>query len=80
MGDLAGKLTAIGLMMLNVFEIVFAQMPEGKEYDTWVNYFGDSLTKCSAISKLLKLPEAEKIYHPKLMAAFRERPEGKGQN
>jgi nucleoid-associated protein YejK len=68
--DLAGKLTAVSLMILNVFEIVFAQMPAGDEYNTWVNYFEDTLSKCTTVSELLKLDGAEKIYHPKLMKAF----------
>lgn len=70
--NFAGKLAALGFMLLNVFEIVFAQMPSGPEYDTWVNYFKDTLKRCPTVCKALELPEAKVIYHPKLMAAYRD--------
>lgn len=69
--DLPGKLVALGSMLINVFEIVFAQMPEGPEHLTWKAYFEDSLNRCPFICDLLELKEADKIYHPNLMAAFR---------
>jgi hypothetical protein len=69
--DLPGKLVALGCMLINVFEIVFAQLPEGPEHITWQAYFEDSLNRCPVISDLLKLKNADKIYHPNLMAAFR---------
>ena len=68
--NFAGKLAALGFMLLNVFEIVFAQMPGGPEYNTWVNYFKDTLDRCPIVCKSLELPEAKVIYHPKLMAAY----------
>jgi hypothetical protein len=78
--NFAGKLAALGFMLLNVFEIVFAQMPSGIEYDTWVNYFRDTLKRCPTVCKSLELPEAKMIYHPKLMAAYRAWLEEKEKN
>jgi len=69
--DLPGKLIAFGCMLINVFEIVFAQLPQGPEYVAWQGYFEDSLNRCPAICDLLELSEADKIYHQNLMAAFR---------
>ena len=75
--DFAGKLAAVGFMMLNVFEIVFAQMPKGPEYETWVRYFEDTLDRCPTIAELLELREAKVIYHPELVksyGAWRDKP------
>jgi hypothetical protein len=69
--DLLGKLVAFGCMLINVFEIVFAQLPKGAEHVTWQEYFEDSLNRCSVIRDLLELKEADKIYHQNLMTAFR---------
>lgn len=69
--DLPGKLVAFALMLINVFEIVFAQLPKGAEYLNWQEYFEDSLNRCPVICDLLELTGADKIYHPNLMDAFR---------
>lgn len=69
--DLPGKLVALGCLVINVFEIVFAQLPEGPEHVTWQAYFEDSLNRCPVICDLLELKEADTIYHQNLMAAFR---------
>lgn len=69
--DLPGKLVAFGCMLINVFEIVFAQLPKGAEHLTWQEYFEDSLNRCPLIRDLLELKEADKIYHQNLMTAFR---------
>ncbi len=69
--DLPGKVVAFGCMLINVFEIVFAQLPKGPEHLTWQAYFEDSLNRCPVICDLLQLREADKIYHQNLMAAFR---------
>jgi hypothetical protein len=66
----AGKLAGLGFMLLNVFEIVFAQMPPGSELDTWKQYFEDTLNRCPMISKLLTLTEAKVIYHRRLMESY----------
>lgn len=69
----AGKLAALGFMLLNVFEIVFAQMPKDvAEYQTWKNYFEDTLDRCPMFRKLLELKEAKTIYHKDLMKAFED--------
>lgn len=77
--DLPGKLVALGSMLINVFEIVFAQLPEGPAHITWKAYFEDSLSRCPVICDLLELKEAGKIYHANLMAAFRLWREGHGR-
>lgn len=69
--DLPGKLVAFGCMLINVFEIVFAQLPKGLEHNSWQEYFEDSLNRCPVVCDLLELSEADKIYHPNLMDAFR---------
>jgi len=66
-----GKLVAFGCLMINLFEIVFAQMPRGREHTTWQGYFEDSLDRCPLICDLFELREADKIYHENLMAAYR---------
>jgi len=71
--NLAGKLAALGFMQLNVFEIVFAQMPRDvDEYQTWKNYFEDTLGRCPTVKKLLELKEAKAIYHKDLMKSFED--------
>ena len=68
----AGKLAGLGFMLLNVFEIVFAQMSPGPELETWKNYFADTLNRCPIIPKLLTLKEAKVIYHKRLMESYEE--------
>jgi hypothetical protein len=63
------KLEAIGYMHLNVFEIVFAVLPHGKSYKTWIEYFNDSLNRCSILQK--NLDANLNIYHDDLKAAYK---------
>ncbi len=77
--NLKGKLRAFGFMNLNVFEMVFAQLPRGKEHETWTSYFTDSLRRSTLLCELLK--EAGDIYHPSLKKIYEEwkKEEGKGK-
>jgi hypothetical protein len=45
-------------MLLNVFEIVYAKMPEGEERKIWVKYFEDTLNRCPVTADLLDLKGA----------------------
>jgi hypothetical protein len=68
--SLAGKITGLGLMMLNVYEIVFAKMPEGDERQIWKQYFLDTLNRCPTVPQLLELPKAKQIYHKQLIDIY----------
>jgi hypothetical protein len=67
---LKAKVEALGYMKLNVFEIVFAGLPNDSRDDAWTGYFLDSLDRCSVLAEELKSSTA--IYHPKLVEAYEE--------
>jgi hypothetical protein len=65
---LKAKVEALGYLKLNVFEIVFAELPVGPREVAWTNYFLDSLDRCSVLAEELEISRA--IYHTKLTAAY----------
>lgn len=62
------KIKALGYLKLNVFEIVFAVLPQGDSHGVWKAYFEDSLKRCPVL--LEELIANRNIYHPNLIAAF----------
>jgi hypothetical protein len=68
--SLKEKVAALGFMKLNVFEIVYAQMPPESRDAAWKAYFLDSLDRCSVLGEELAVFKA--IYHPNLIAAYDE--------
>jgi hypothetical protein len=66
--DFHARLKAMAYLKLNVFEVIFAVLPKGKEKDTWVNYFQSSLTRCGVLDGELR--KYRHIYHPALIKAY----------
>ena len=66
--ELHDKVRALGYMNLNVFEIIFAELPDITLDAAWNAYFLDALDRCSVLPEELTSERA--IYHPKLLAAF----------
>ena len=66
--ELKAKVESLGYMKLNVFEIVFARLPDDSRDKGWKGYFLDSLDRCSVLAEELKISEA--IYHPRLIEAY----------
>jgi hypothetical protein len=62
------KVNALGYMHLNLFEIVFSQVPDVSEAGPWKAYFLDSLDRCSVLEKELKAQKA--IYHYRLVEEY----------
>jgi hypothetical protein len=62
------KVNALGYMHLNLFEIVFSQVPDVSEAGPWKAYFLDSLDRCSVLAKELKAQKA--IYHCRLVEEY----------
>jgi hypothetical protein len=62
------KLKAMVYLKLNVFEVIFAVLPEGPERETWLKYFEASLSKSDLLAK--ELDRHHEIYHPALIDAF----------
>jgi hypothetical protein len=65
---LRAKVDALGYMKLNVFEIVFAKLPEKSREGAWKQYFLDSLDRCSVLSQ--ELEHSKSVYHSKLIEAY----------
>lgn len=62
------KIKAFGFMMLNVFEIVLAQLPPGPERDVWTRFFRNSLDLCPVLGDLLT--QSEPIYGEPLRGIY----------
>jgi hypothetical protein len=67
---LKAKVEALAYMKLNVFEIVFAKLPNDSTAGPWKAYFLDSLDRCSVLRDELKTSKA--IYHPRLVHEYKE--------
>jgi len=68
--QLKAKVEALGYMKLNVYEIVFAKLPDDSGAGAWKAYFLDSLDRCSVLAEELKASKA--IYHPRLLKEYEE--------
>jgi hypothetical protein len=66
--QLKAKVDALGYMKLNVFEVIFAQLPDAQRDAAWNAYFLDSLDRCSVLAEELRI--SKPIYHPKLVEAY----------
>lgn len=67
---LKAKVEALGYMKLNVFEIVFARLPDDVRKKGWNGYFLDSMDRCSVLAEELRISGS--IYHPELIRAYQE--------
>jgi hypothetical protein len=67
---LKAKVEALGYMKLNVYEIVFAKLPDDSREGSWKGYFLDSLDRCSVLAEELEV--SQPIYHPNLIHAYKE--------
>jgi hypothetical protein len=71
------KLAAFAHLHLNMFEIVFAEAPNPNERerttsDVWIDYFHDTLTRCSSVRQVLADPSADRIWSPVMLAEYRK--------
>jgi hypothetical protein len=67
---LKAKVEALGYMKLNIYEIVFAKLPDGSRDGPWKGYFLDSMDRCSVLAEELK--SSRGIYHPNLLREYDE--------
>jgi len=64
------RLKAMTYLKLNVFELIFAVLPGGRERETWVRYFEWSLCKSTVLTD--ELVKNRDVYHEALMYAYDE--------
>ena len=66
--ELKERVRALGYLTLNVFEIVFSQLPSEPRDAAWKAYLLDSLDRCSVLRDELKTSKG--IYHPRLIEEY----------